>query len=207
MTSTSHLQGRHAARRSFLKLLAATPLFATIATRSFANTVASGVGKAVGNPFAKLGVRTLINARGTYTYLSGSLELPEVRRAVEAASHQFVDMYELQRAAGKKLAELSGAESGIVTAGAAAAMAQAAAGCIAGTDPEKIWQLPDTAGLKDQIVMLGGRNAFDSALRLAGGKLVVAAQQADLAAAITPKTALVYTTWRDERVQDALKVT
>jgi L-seryl-tRNA(Ser) seleniumtransferase len=207
MTSTTHLQGGPAARRAFLKLLAATPLFATIATRSFANTVASGVGKAVGNPFAKLGVRTLINARGTYTYLSGSLELPEVRRAVEAASHQFVDMYELQRAAGKKLAELSGAESGIVTAGAAAAMAQAAAGCIAGTDPEKIWQLPDTTGLKDQIVMLGGRNAFDSALRLAGGKLVVAAQQSDLAAAITPKTALVYTTWRDERVQDALKVT
>jgi L-seryl-tRNA(Ser) seleniumtransferase len=207
MTSTSQLQGGPAARRAFLKLLAATPLFATIATRSFANTIASGVGKAVGNPFAKLGVRTLINARGTYTYLGGSLELPEVRRAVEAASHQFVDMYELQRAAGKKLAQLSGAESGIVTAGAAAAMAQAAAGCIAGTDPEKIWQLPDTTGLKDQIVMLGGRNAFDSALRLAGGKLVVAAQQADLAAAITPKTALVYTTWRDERVQDALKVT
>jgi L-seryl-tRNA(Ser) seleniumtransferase len=207
MTSTSHLQGGAAARRAFLKLLVATPLFATIATRSFANTVASGVGKAVGNPFAKLGVRTLINARGTYTYLGGSLELPEVRRAVEAASHQFVDMFELQRAAGKKLAELSGAESGIVTAGAAAAMAQAAAGCIAGTDPEKIWQLPDTTGLKDQIVMLGGRNAFDSALRLAGGKLVVAAGQADLAAAITPKTALVYTTWRDERVQDALKVT
>ncbi len=207
MTSTSHLQGTAAARRSFLKLLAATPLFATIATRSFANTVASGVGKAVGNPFAKLGVRTLINARGTYTYLGGSLELPEVRQAVEAASHQFVDMFELLRAAGKRLAELSGAESGIVTAGAAAAMAQAAAGCIAGTDPEKIWQLPDTTGLKDQIVMLGGRNAFDSALRLAGGKLVVAAAQADLAAAITPKTALVYTTWRDERVQDALKVT
>jgi uncharacterized pyridoxal phosphate-dependent enzyme len=207
MTSSSHLRGAAAARRSFLKLLVATPLFATIATRSFANTVATGVGKAVGNPFAKLGVRTLINARGTYTYLGGSLELPEVRRAVEGASHQFVDMFELHRAAGKRLAELSGAESGIVTAGAAAAMAQAAAGCIAGTDPEKIWQLPDTTGLKDQIVMLGGRNAFDSALRLTGGKLVVAAGQADLAAAITPKTALVYTTWRDERVQDALKVT
>ena len=207
MALTSHLEESATARRFFLKLLVATPLFATIATRSFANGVATGVGKAVGNPFAKLGVRTLINARGTYTYLGGSLELPEVRRAVEAASHQFVDMYELQRAAGKKLAELSGAESGIVTAGAAAAMAQAVAGCIAGTDPEKIWQLPDTAGLKDQIVMLGGRNAFDSALRLAGGKLVIAPDQADLAAAITPKTALVYTAWRDERVQDALKVT
>ena len=207
MTSTSHLQGAAAARRSFLKLLAATPLFATIATKSFAKGVASATGKVTGNPYEKLGIRPLINARGTYTYVGGSLELPEVRRAVEAASHQFVDMFELQQAAGRRLAEISGAESGIVTAGAAAAMAQAAAGCIAGTDPEKIWQLPDTTGLKDQVVMLGGRNAFDSALRLAGGKLVVAPAQADLAGAITPKTALVYTTWRDERVQEALKVT
>src|SRR5258706_9772346 len=129
MSSTSDLHG--AARRSFLKLLAATPLFATIATRSFAATVASGVGKAVGNPYARLGVRTLINARGTYTYLGGSLELPEVRRAVEAASHQFVDMYELQRGAGNRLAEISGAEAGMVTSGAAGMMAAAVAGCIA----------------------------------------------------------------------------
>src|SRR3569832_1478823 len=155
VSSISHPVGGPAARRAFLKTLIAAPLFATIATRSFANTVAAGVGKAVGNPYAKLGVRTIINARGTYTYLSGCLELPEVRRAAEAASHHFVDLYELQAAAGKKLAELSGAESGIVTAGAAAAMAQATAGCIAGTDPDQIWQLPDTTGLQHEVVMLG----------------------------------------------------
>jgi uncharacterized pyridoxal phosphate-dependent enzyme len=207
MSSTFDLQDGRAARRAFLKLVVATPLFATIATRSFAATVASGVGKAMGNPYEKLGIRPLINARGTYTYVGGSLELPVVRRAVEEASHQFVDMFELQHAAGKRLAEISGAEFGMVTSGAAAAMSTAVAACIAGTDPEKIWQLPDTTGLKDQVVMLGGRNAFDSALRLAGGKLVLAPTQADLAAAITQKTALVYTTWRDERVQEALKVT
>jgi seryl-tRNA(Sec) selenium transferase len=161
----------------------------------------------VGMSYARLGVGTLINGRGNFTFLSGSLELPEVRRAVEAASHQFVDLFELQRAAGKWLAGLSGAESGMVTAGSAAAMAAATAGCIAGTDPKNIWQLPDTTGMKDRVVVLGDRNAFDSALRLAGGKLVVAPKQADLAAAITPQTALVYTTWRDERVIDALKVT
>src|SRR6185437_6490301 len=122
MSSTSHPAG--ARRRAFLKTLVAAPLFATIATRSFAATVAAGAGK-VGNPYARLGVRTIINARGTYTYLSGCLELPEVRRAAEAASHHFVDLYELQAAAGRRLAELSGAESGIVTAGAAAAMSQA----------------------------------------------------------------------------------
>ncbi len=193
-----------ARRRAFLKLMAATPLFATMATQSFAKTVSA---KTTGNAYEKLGIRPLINARGTYTYVGGSLELPQVRRAVEEASHQFVDMFELQHAAGKRLAEISGAEFGMVTSGAAAAMSTAVAAVIAGTDPDKIWQLPDTTGLKNEVVMLGGRNAFDSALRLAGGKLVLAPTQADLAGAIGPKTCLVYTTFRDERVQEALKVT
>ena len=86
-------------------------------------------------------------------------------------------------------------------------MSQATAGCIAGTDPDKIWQLPDTTGMKNEVVMLGGRNAFDSALRLPGGKLVIAATLADLPGAITAQTAMVYTTFHDERVQEALKVT
>jgi len=193
-----------ARRRAFLKLMAATPLFATMATQSFAKTVSA---KTTGNAYEKLGIRPLINARGTYTYVGGSLELPQVRRAVEEASHQFVDMFELQHAAGKRLAEISGAEFGMVTSGAAAAMSTAVAAVIAGTDPDKIWQLPDTTGLKNEVVMLGGRNAFDSALRLAGGKLVLAPTQADLAGAIGPKTCLVYTTFRDERVLEALKVT
>src|SRR5439155_22968418 len=111
-----------------------------------------------------------INARGTWTYLSGSLEFPEVRRAMDDAAQHFVDMFELQRAAGKRLAELSGAESGMVASGAAGAMAAATAACIAGKDPAKVWQLPDTNRLKSQVVMLGGRSAFDSAIRLAGAK-------------------------------------
>ena len=101
-------------RRSFLKLLAAAPLFATIASRSLASTVATTAGRSSSaDVYTRLGVRPLINARGTWTYLSGSLELPGVRQAVEAASQQFVDLFELQRAAGKRLAELSGAESGM----------------------------------------------------------------------------------------------
>lgn len=97
-------------RRSFIKFFAAAPLFVTIASRSLASTVAATTGKsASADVYTRLGVRPFINARGTWTYLSGSLELPEVRRAVEAASQHFVDMFELQRAAGKRLAELSGA--------------------------------------------------------------------------------------------------
>ena len=143
--------------------------------------------------YTRLGVRPFINARGTWTYLSGSLELPEVRQAVEDASQHFVDMFELQHAVGRRLAELSGAESGMVTSGSAGAMAAATAACIAGSDPANIWQLPDTEGLKHEVVMLGGRSAFDSAIRLAGGKLVLAHGVDDLQSALNPQTAMVYT--------------
>jgi uncharacterized pyridoxal phosphate-dependent enzyme len=195
-------------RRSFIKLLAAAPLFATLGSRSLASTVAASTGKSSSaEVYTRLGVRPFINARGTWTYLSGSLELPEVQRAVEQAADHFVDMFELQRGAGKRLAELSGAESGMVTSGSAGAMAVATAGCIAGTDPKNIWQLPDTTGLKGEVVMLGGRSAFDNAIRLAGAKLVLAHGLDDLPSTITSQTAMVYTTWRDERLLKALAIT
>jgi seryl-tRNA(Sec) selenium transferase len=195
-------------RRSFMKLLAAAPLLATIKSRSLAATVATATGKSSSaEVYTRLGVRPFINARGTWTYLSGSLELPEVREAVEAASHHFVDMFELQHGVGRRLAELSGAESGMVTSGSAGAMAAATAACIAGNDPKNIWQLPDTEGLKHEVVMLGGRSAFDSAIRLAGGKLVLAHSVENLQSLLTAQTAMVYTTWRDDRVEKALAIT
>ena len=195
-------------RRSFIKWLAAAPVLATIAGRELSNKLAAAVGKAsTTNVYERIGVRPFINARGTWTYLSGSLELPEVRTAMEAASQQFVDMFELQRAAGKRLAEISGAESGMVTSGAAGAMAAATAACIAGKDQARIWQLPDTTGLKSEVIMLGGRSAFDSAIRLVGAKLVMAPSHEELRGALTDKTAMVYTTWRDERLGQALAIT
>ncbi len=199
-------------RRSFIKLLAAAPLFATLGTRSLAATVATTVtskGKRSysDNIYTRIGVRPLINARGTWTYVCGSLELPETRRATEEAARYFVDMFELQAGAGRHLAKLSGAESGMVTSGAAGAMEVATAGCIAGTDPKNIWQLPDTTGLKSEVVMMGGRSAFDSAIRAAGAKLVIAKTVEDLPPALTPQTAMVYTTWRDNRIERILKIT
>jgi L-seryl-tRNA(Ser) seleniumtransferase len=159
------------------------------------------------NVYTRIGVRPLINARGTWTYLSGSLELPEVRQAKQEAALHFVDMFELQRGVGKRLAELSGAESGMVTSGAAGALAAATAACIAGSDPKKIWQLPDTTGLKDEVVMFGGRSAFDSAIRLAGAKLVTASTHEELSHAIADKTAMVYTTALGEKLEKAVAIT
>ena len=181
--------------------------FGAIAWNEVSQKVAAATGGSSGNVYERIGLRPLINARGTWTYLSGSLVLPEVRDAMAAASKQFVDMFELQAAVGKRLAELSGAESGMITSGSAGAMAAATAGCMAGTDPKNVWQLPDTTGLKNEVVMLGGRIAFDSAIRLTGAKLVIAKNLSELKPAINSQTAMVYTTWRDENLPKALEIT
>src|SRR6202158_5167970 len=124
-------------RRTLLKFGRAPPFFCLIPVDAFwQKAMAAGSKTAAGNIYSRIGVRSFINARGTWTYLSGSLELPEVRAAKQEAARHFVDIFELQRAAGKRLAELSGAESGMVTSGAAGAMASAAAGCMAGTNPK-----------------------------------------------------------------------
>jgi uncharacterized pyridoxal phosphate-dependent enzyme len=191
----------------FMKWVAAAPVWGAVVWQDFAQKLLGAQSGTRGNVYRRIGVRPFINARGTWTYLSGSLMLPEVRQAMEAAAQQFVDMFELQRAVGKRLAALSGAESAMITSGSAGAMAAATAACIAGSDPAKIWQLPDTTGLKHEVVMLGGRIAFDNALRLAGGKLVIAESLDELPSAINEQTAVVYTTWRDDRLARALEIT
>jgi hypothetical protein len=82
-------------------------------------------------------------ARRDFTYLTASVELPQVRKAAEEAFHFFIDLFELQAAVGRHLAKMSGAESGMITSGSAGSIACATAGCIAGSDPKNIYQLPD----------------------------------------------------------------
>jgi uncharacterized pyridoxal phosphate-dependent enzyme len=194
-------------RRSFVKLLAAAPLLSQIAARELYAQAATAIGRDPRqNIYSRLGVKTVINCRGTWTYLSGSLEFAEVRQAQVEASQHFVNMLELQRAVGRRLSELTGAESGIITSGAAGAMAAATAGCIAGNDDKYIWQLPDTTGLKHEVIMMGGRSAFDSAIRLTGAKLVLAFSTEELANAINENTAMIYTTDLGEKLQRELAI-
>lgn len=191
-------------RRAFMKWAGALPLLGQIAAQDLLAKVRGKT--AADNLYTRIGVRPFINARGTWTYLSGSLELPEVKAAKQQAAMHFVDIFELQRAVGKRLAELSGAESGMITSGAAGAMASATAACLAGADPAKVWQLPDVTGLKHEVIMLGGRSAFDSAIRLAGGKLVLVRTHDELRAAINDNTAMIYTTALGERLEKALVI-
>lgn len=194
-------------RRSFVKLVAAAPLLGRIAARELYAQAATAIGKDPRqNVYSRLGVKTVINCRGTWTYLSGSLEFPEVRQAQVQAAEHFVNMLELQRAVGRRLAELTGAESGIITSGAAGAMAAATAGCMAGVDDHFIWQLPDTTGLKHEVVMVGGRSAFDSAIRLTGAKLVLVYSAEEMANAINENTAMIYTTDLKEKLQQELAI-
>jgi L-seryl-tRNA(Ser) seleniumtransferase len=182
-------------RRNFIRYAAAAPLLSQMFAKNALASAASAIGKpSHQNVYSRLGVKTVINCRGTWTYLSGSLEFPEVQAAQREASEYFVNMFELQHAASRRLAELTGAEAGMVTSGAAGAMASATAACMAGSDSKHIWQLPDTSGLKHEVIMMGGRSAFDNAIRLTGAKLVLAEKADDLAAAINDNTAMIYTT-------------
>ena len=197
----------NSSRRSFMKWAAAAPLLSQIAASDLYAKAASAVGKDPRqNVYSRLGVKTVINCRGTWTYLSGSLEFPEVREAQIEAGKYFVNVIELQHGIARRLAELTGAESGMITSGAAGAMAVATAGCMAGTDDKNVWQLPDTTGLKHEVVMCGGRSAFDSAIRLTGAKLVLVYSPEELANAINEDTAMIYTTHLGDELKKELAI-
>src|SRR3984893_673222 len=201
------MQVLKSSRRSFMKWAAAAPLLSQIAVADLYAKAATAVGKGPRqNCYSRLGVKTGINCRGTWTYLSGSLEFPEVREGQIEAAQYFVNVIDLQHAIGRRLAELTGAQSGMVTSGAAGAMAVATAGCMAGTDDKYIWQLPDTTGLKNEVVMSGGRSAFDSAIRLTGAKLVLAFSPEEIANTINQNTVMIYTTHLGDELQKELAI-
>ncbi|MBS7614844.1 aminotransferase class V-fold PLP-dependent enzyme [Candidatus Bathyarchaeota archaeon] len=103
--------------------------------------------------YKKLGVKTVINAWGTITSLGGSIMLPEVIKAMDEAAKAFVDMEELQKQAGKFIAQKTGAEAAYVTSGAAAALVLAVAACMTGKDPEKMAQIPYVHGFKNEVIL------------------------------------------------------
>src|ERR1043166_4684165 len=147
----------------------------------------------LGNLYRSIGVKPVINARGTFTIITGSTTLPEVKRAMDEASRGFVQMDELMDGVGKRLAELTGAEWGIITAGCCAALTHCTAAAIAGGNPERMQKLPDLTGLKNEVVVPGySHQVYDHAIRMLGVKLVVVRERADLEKAFTERTAMAY---------------
>jgi D-glucosaminate-6-phosphate ammonia-lyase len=144
------------------------------------------------NIYEQIGVRPLVNCRGTFTIISGSQSLPEVKAAMDAASRSYVNMDELMDAVGGRLAELTGADWGMVSSGCAAALAHATAACIAGADPEKLQRLPNTQGLKHEVIApVYSRNVYDHAVRAIGAKFIEVSTVDEYRRAFNDRTAMV----------------
>jgi uncharacterized pyridoxal phosphate-dependent enzyme len=173
-------------RRSLLL----SPLAAALLPR---RTYAAQLVSAHGEIYRQLGVRPLINAAGTYTTLTGSLLVPQAREAMMEASKCFVPLVDLQRAAGARIAKLLGVPAAMVSSGGAGSILLATAACVAGKDPEKIRRIPDTTGMKNEVVMVKEhRMGFDHACRTTGAKIVEVETADQLKTAIGPKTAMLF---------------
>ena len=150
-----------------------------------------------GRVYEKLGVRHVINANGNQTVLGGSTPPPQVQEAMDEASLHWVEMEELLEKTGEYISGVLGTEAAIVTSGCAAALTLSTAACIAGNDPDNIGRLPDTTGMKNEVlIQKKQRYGFDRCFTLAGGRLVEVGDESgcspeQLAEAIGPKTAAI----------------
>ena len=169
-------------RRRFLQGLSSLPLMAT-------PSVASPVRR---DYFKELGIRPFINAAGTYTTLTASLMQPEVVQAIDYASKQFVHLIDLHDAVGKRIASLIGCEAAMVTAGAASALTLGTAACMTGTNQEFIRRMPDTMGMKTEvIVQKSHRYGYDHAVRNCGIRFVEVETREELERAINDRTVMM----------------
>ena len=179
-------------RRDLFRTSAAALLPAMFQTRSAAAPAgALRLGKDI---YESIGVRPLINARGTFTIISGSLMLPEVRAAMMEAAQHHVHIDELMSGIGARLAELTKAEWGMVSCGCSAALTHATAACVAGGNPDLHVRIPNLAGFpKDEVIIpTHSRNVYDAAIRCVGAKVVEVSNAQELEAAFGPKTAMIY---------------
>ncbi len=127
--------------------------------------------------YEKYRLTRIINANGKMTSLAGAIVLPEIVETVDEAMSRFFELSELQERAGEVIARATGAEWGCVTACTAAGITLGVAACMTGQDPGKVAQLPETAGMRDEVVIQKGHTVNFGApltqmIRLAGAKAV-----------------------------------
>jgi len=146
--------------------------------------------------YQSIGVEPVINCRGTFTIIGASVETPETRAAMEYAARYFVQYDELAEGVGRRLAELTGADWGMVSAGCAAGLKHVTAACVAGGNPEKLIRIPDLSGFDKTEVVIprSSRSVYDHAVRNIGVKIIVVDTAEELADALSPRTAMVYLT-------------
>ncbi len=151
-------------------------------------------GETAASVYERIGVHPVINCRGTYTVIGGSLELPEVTAAQQAAAQHYVQLDELADGVGARLAELTGAEWGMVSSGCAAGLAHSTAACVAGGNPDLHVRIPDLRGFaKDEVVIpKHSRNEYDAAVRSVGVRIIEVSTAEEFKAALGPRVAMVY---------------
>jgi L-seryl-tRNA(Ser) seleniumtransferase len=150
--------------------------------------------------YRELGVRPIINGVGTVTVLGGSIMPAEVANAMVMASKHFVDVPELQRKAGQRIAELIGVPAAMITCGAASAITVAAAGCVTRGDSDLLARLPDTGGMRNQIVRQRSQGAgYQSQLSLVGVETVWVDTLHELTQALNNRPAMtMYMNYADD---------
>ena len=151
-----------------------------------------------GNIYKELGAAPVINATGSVTMLGGSTPIPEVREAMAAADGAYIPLMELQEAAGAAIARMTNVPAAYITSGAGSALMLATAAAMAGDDDDRIQQLPNTDGMKNEIlIQTRQRYWYDRCLELAGARLVMFGSEErttreDLENAIGPNTVAVH---------------
>jgi L-seryl-tRNA(Ser) seleniumtransferase len=150
--------------------------------------------------YEELGVSRVVNAAFALTRLGGSTLPDEVQRAMDDANKSYCDMWDLHVKAGEIISEVTGAEAAWVTPGAFAGLVMSAAACIAGKDPEKMRRLPDTIGMRNEIIIQRCNRlyVYDRSMEVAGGKFVLVGDERwgcppeQIEGAITERTAAVH---------------
>jgi uncharacterized pyridoxal phosphate-dependent enzyme len=181
-------------RRDILKGVSLLP-FGGALSSMFLSQPAKAAPRSKRDIFKELGVRTFINAAGTYTFMTGSLMHDYVVDTIEATSKDFCLLDELQDKVGEKIAQLVHAEAAVVTSGAFSGLTLGLAGILTGTDVEKVKQLPhlEGTGMKSEVIVQKTHAIdYNHALTNTGCKIVEVETADDVERAINDKTALMF---------------
>jgi uncharacterized pyridoxal phosphate-dependent enzyme len=182
-------------RRNVIKGLSLLPFAGGALSSVIPSSFAVAAPRPKRDVFVELGLRTFINAAGTYTSMTASLMPEEVMDAINSSAKEFVMLDEVQDKAGAKIAEMCHAEAAMVTAGCWSAMVLGMAGVLTGADPKKIALLPflqNTAMKSEVIIQKGHMNGYEHALTNTGVTLIPVESSQDAENGINEKTAMMW---------------
>ena len=180
-------------RRDILRYLSVTPVLGGILSPLFTGKSFAGQVRSGRNLFKELGIRTFINAAGTYTHMSGTIMYDEVVETITASVGEFAMIDEVQDRVGERIAAMCHAEAATVTAGCWSAVVLGTAGVLTGSDPKKIAQLPDITGMRSEIIVQKAHNfGYVHALKNTGAKVVEIETVDDFKRAVSENTAMTW---------------